>query len=89
MQVTEVLLGMVRALPALKSLHLGHVRVTRERLEDLRTDSKCELEELTVHGVEITAGSLLALGEFKGLKALGMTSCYQVRRCCLAHQRPI
>ena len=69
---------MLREMPALRQLHLGHVRLTRERLEDLNTDSKSELEELTVHGVEITAGSLIALGLFKSLKALGMTACYQV-----------
>lgn len=78
LQVTDVLLGMLRTMKALKHLHLGHVRLTRERLEDLWTDGKSKLEELTVHGVEITAGSLLALGEYSSLKALGMTACYQV-----------
>ena len=70
---------MLRQMSALKHLHLGHVRLTRERLEDLWSEGKSKLEELTVHGVEITAGSLLALGEYKSLKAMGMTACYQVR----------
>lgn len=77
--MTEALLSLLKPVQTLRHLHLGHVRVTRERLDDLFSEGEHKLEELTVHGVEITAGSLIAIQDCKSLTALGMTACFQVR----------
>lgn len=80
LQVSDALLPMIKTMIQLESLHLGQVRITRERLEDLCDEGRCGLRELTVHGVEITPGSLVALHGFKNLMAVGMSACHQVQK---------
>lgn len=79
LQVTDGIFSSLKLVPALQHLHLGHVRLTRERLEELHSEGKSKLTEFTVYGVELTAGSLIALGNYKKLEALALSSCYQVR----------
>ena len=77
MQVTEDLLEVVGNVRQLEALHIGHMRVQGERLGGLAQQSS--LRELTIHGEELTNGSLSALGSLTQLTALGMTTCYQAR----------
>ena len=85
MQVTEDLLEVVGNVKQLEALHIGHMRVQGERLGGLALQSS--LRELTIHGEELTNGSLSALGSLTQLTALGMTTCYQAspQEPCAAH----
>jgi hypothetical protein len=68
----------------LRALHLGHVRLSRESLESYSADGLENLKELTVHGVEVTPGSLVSMATFTHLTALGFTNLYQA--CYRGHR---
>jgi len=76
-QVTDGLFGVVKPATQLKALHLSHVRVSSECLDSYAEGGLPELRELTINGIEVTPGSLIALGAYTGLTALGLTNLYQ------------
>lgn len=68
-------LDLLKEMKALKHLHLGDVDFTMHHIEDLRTESKCQLEELTFSGLTASSnnaatGMFTNLSHFEGLKAL-------------------
>lgn len=77
-KVSDGLLEVLKAVTQLRALHLGHVRLSRESLESYSADGLENLKELTVHGVEVTPGSLVSMATFTHLTALGFTNLYQV-----------
>jgi len=79
--VSDGLLGILKAVTQLRTLHLGHVRLSRESLESYSADGLENLRELTIHGVEVTPGSLVSIASFTHLTALGLTNLYQVCHC--------
>ena len=77
-QVTVGLYDVVKQAPQLKLLHLSYVRVTREALESYAQGGAAKkLGELSINGVEVTPGSLISLGTYTGLTALGLTNLHQ------------
>ena len=75
LQVTEAMLDVIKPAPQLRSLHLGHMRLQPERLAGLTSHGA--LQELTIHGEELSTEARNAIQHLTQLTALGMTCCYQ------------